>query len=132
MASAVFASNVSYEPGGGGSITQGFRAAFEYTAVNAGRWDVAPADPAVPFALPFGGVGVVKGLIVQNNTSTDIGIAINGTAATPVALFHLAPGATFMHWSATAIGAGSKGLAKVEIVPDKTTSGSVDFLVLGN
>lgn len=127
MANAVFTSSVTYEPGGGGTITQGFRMAFDYSALSAGRWDIAVGSTNVVVAA-FGGVSSAQGLVLQNNTDVDIGLGFNSATV----LYHLAPGGLIMHWAPKA--PGGTPLQSVHITPTAgpTKAGYLDFIILGS
>lgn len=126
MAGAVFTSSVTYVPGGGGSLTQGFRVAFSYSAVSAGTIDIAAAaNTAV--VIPFGGVGSSLGLVVQNNTNADVTVSLNAASN----IYRLSPGGVVMHWAPAA--PGGTPLTGVSVTPQAPTeAGSVDYVVLGN
>lgn len=128
MASAVFTSGLTYSPGGGGTLTQGFRAAFDYAAVSAGKYDVA-ATSVTAVAIPFGGVGSALGVIIQNNTDCAVEVKINGSAA----LYNLAAGGLLMHWAPKSPAA--LPLTSITVTPvtgGPTVAGSIDYVVLGN
>lgn len=128
MASAVFTSGLTYTPGGGGTLNQGFRVAFNYTAVSAGKHDVAIGSTSA-VAIAFGGVGNALGVLVQNNIDVDLTVTINGSAA----LYRLAPGGMLMHWAPAA--PGGTPLTAIAVTPagsGPSVAGSVDYVILGN
>lgn len=138
MANAVFTSSVTYEPGGGGSITQGFRTDFKYKAVSAGKWDVAAGAPPAKYEIPFGGVGSALGFILQNNTDRDVAVTLNGpddAAGSPApSQYDLAPGGMLMHWAAKAPASTAAAFKRVrfELKTAASVDGSVDFIILGD
>jgi hypothetical protein len=125
MAGAVFTSSVSYTPGGGGSLTQGFRVAFTYSAVSSGTIDIASGSSAAQ-TIQFAGVGTALGFVVQNNTDADIHVSLNGSAN----LFRVAQGGVVMHWAPEAPAATPLSSATITPVTP-TEDGSVDYIVLG-
>jgi hypothetical protein len=127
MASAVFTSGLMYSPGGGGTLNQGFRMAFNYTAVSAGRHDVAAGSVAA-VVVSFGGVGKALGVIVQNSTDVDVSVKINASAV----VFNLAPGGMLMQWAPKA--PGTAPFAGVTFTPmvGPSVDGAVEYVVLGS
>ncbi|NRD44921.1 hypothetical protein [Corallococcus exiguus] len=124
MANAVFSSSVTYTPSGGGSLTQGFRVAFPYTASSAGTVDVA-AGSTTAVEIGFGSVNEVLGFVLQNNTDKDIAIKVGTTA-----LYKLAAGGVLMHWSPVKSGASLSGVSATPETP--TNPGTIEYVVLGN
>ncbi|MEZ4293389.1 MAG: hypothetical protein R3B70_00310 [Polyangiaceae bacterium] len=124
MANAVFSSSVSYTPSGGGSLTQGFRVAFPYSASSAGTIDVA-ASANSDIDIELGAVSDVLGFVLQNNTDADLEISVSTNV-----VYSLAKGGVLMHWSPAASGAS---LAAITVKPDSPPGGgSIEYIVLGN
>ncbi|NOK16270.1 hypothetical protein [Corallococcus carmarthensis] len=124
MANAVFSSSVTYTPSGGGSLTQGFRVAFAYTASSAGTVDVAAGSSAA-VDIVFGSVSEVLGFVLQNNTDKDIAIKVGANT-----FYSLAAGGVLMHWSPAK---SASSLTGVKATPDSpTNAGTIEFVVLGN
>lgn len=133
MPNAVFSSNLTYTPGGGGSLTQSFGVVAPYAAISAGTIDVPSGTAASSsFAIPFGGVETdARGLVIKNNTAFDIGIRLNGASAD---LYHLAPGGLLMHWAPKAASNPASALkaASFTTTANVDSDGTVDFIVLGD
>jgi hypothetical protein len=124
MANALFSSSVTYTPGGGGSLTQGFRVAFSYTACSSGTIDVA-ANANTAIDIPLGAVDEVLGFVLQNNTLKDLEVKVDANV-----MYKLAAGGVLMHFSPVK---SALSLAKVKVTPDSPTkAGTIDFIVLGN
>jgi hypothetical protein len=124
MANAVFSSSVTYTPSGGGSLTQGFRVAFAYTASSSGTIDVA-AGANTEVDIGFGAVGAVLGFVLQNMTDKDLSIKVGTTA-----VYSLAAGGILMHWSPDK---SAVSLAGVKVKPDSPIkAGTIEYIVLGN
>ncbi|WP_437755095.1 hypothetical protein [Sorangium sp. So ce1389] len=124
MANAMFTSSISYSPSGGGSLTQGFRVAFAYSASCSGTIDVAAgANSAIDIA--FGAVNDVLGFVLQNNTLADIELQVDGNS-----VYKLAAGGVLMHWSPDK---SAQSLAKVTATPGSPAEkGTIEYVVLGN
>jgi hypothetical protein len=128
MGTAAFSCSVTYTPGGGGNISQSFGSAVPYTAISAGKFDVATGSTTA-IGIPFGGVGTdSRGILVQNNTDVDLEVDISNTST---AQYRLAPGGLFMHWAPKK--AGGMNLVAITVKPatGPTEPGVVDFIVLG-
>ncbi|AGP41513.1 hypothetical protein [Sorangium cellulosum] len=131
MSNALFTSELTYTPGGGGALTQSFRVTAPYTAISAGTLDIPDATASgQAFVIPFGGVNTdARGLVIKNNTGLDIGIRLNGAAAN---IYQLAAGGVFMHWAPAAAAAGALTGASVTTTAATTGPGTVDYIVLGS
>lgn len=124
MANAVFTSSVSYTPGGGGSLTQGFRVAFEHSASVAGTIDVA-AGSSTKVDIPFGSVGDVLGFVLQNNTDSEVDVEVGGNSVCKIAA-----GGVILQFVPKK---STKSLTAVKATPSAPTkAGTIDFIVLGN
>jgi hypothetical protein len=125
MANAVFSSSVTYTPSGGGSLTQGFRVAFAYTASSSGTIDV-PKGNSTEVDVGFGAVAEVLGFVLQNKTAKDITVKVGATT-----VYKLAAGGALMHWSP---GKSALSLASVKVTPeaDPNNAGAIEYIVLGN
>ncbi|MBL8739672.1 MAG: hypothetical protein JNK04_01220 [Myxococcales bacterium] len=130
MGIAAFSCNVTYSPGGGGSLSQSFNVAAPYTAISSGKIDVPAATAAATsFPIPFGGVGVdARGFLVQNNTDSDLEIDLS---ASGTAQYRLAPGGLVMHWAAKKAGGASLKAADVTVASLTIDAGAIDYIVLG-
>ena len=130
MGTAAFSCNVTYSPGGGGTLSQSFNVAAPYTAISAGKIDVPAATAAATtIAIPFGGVGVeTRGLLIQNNTDSDLEIDLS---ASGTAQYRLAPGGVVMHWAAKKASGAPLLAAEVTIATLTVDAGAIDFIVLG-
>ena len=130
MGIAAFSCNVTYSPGGGGTLSQSFNVAAPYTAISSGKIDVPGGTAAgISFAIPFGGVGVdARGFLVQNNTDSDleIDLSTSGTAQ-----YRLPPGGPVMHWATRKAGGASLTKAEVSVATLTVEPGAIDFIVLG-
>jgi hypothetical protein len=136
MPKATFSANVTYTPGGGGSLTQSFGVGVTYAAISAGTIDIPKAGGKV--MIPFGGVDTdACGLVIKNNTSRDIGVRLNASATADAGtdIYHLAPGGIFMHLAPGLVKAGSVALKHAAITAALITTDAaetVDYIVLGN
>lgn len=124
MANAVFSSSVSYTPSGGGSLTQGFRVTFDYTASVSATLDVA-VDSDTEIDIQPLSVGDVLGFVLRNNTDKALEVKSGANA-----LYKVAPGGMVMHWNPTAPGAF---ITSLKVKPGKPTkAGTIEYIVLGN
>lgn len=135
MGIAAFSCNVTYSPGGGGTLSQSFNVAAPYTGISAGKIDVAAGSAANgDYDISFGSVGVdARGVLIQNNTDSDVEIDVNA-AGTSTPQYALAPGGVFMHWApkkATAKSLVSLGLTIAAAI-STSKGGAIDFIVLGD
>lgn len=130
MGIAAFSCNVTYSPGGGGTLSQSFNVAAPYTAISAGKIDVPAATAATTsFSLPFGGVNVdARGLLIQNNTDSDLAIDLS---ASGTAQYRLAPGGLVIHFAPKKAGGASLKAADVVVASLTVAAGAIDFIVLG-
>ena len=130
MGIAAFSCNVTYSPGGGGTLSQSFNVAAPYTAISSGKIDVPAATAAsTAFSIPFGGVGVdARGFLVQNNTDSDLEIDLS---ASGTAQYRLSPGGLVMHWATKKAGGASLKAADVTVATLTVEPGAIDFIVLG-
>ncbi|MDB4927864.1 MAG: hypothetical protein JWM10_348 [Myxococcaceae bacterium] len=93
MSQAIFSTNVSYTPGGGGALTQSFNGVAPYNAINAGSYDLAHMGTTTNFTIAFGGVGIARGFIVRNNTGNPIHLFLNN----PITSFSSFPANDLTH-----------------------------------
>lgn len=131
MSNAVFNSNVTYTPGGGGTLTQSFAVTVSYAAISAGTIDI-PASAAVgpaTFTVPFGAVSGANGLLVKNNTANPLGIRLNGSSGD---IYQIAPNGVLMHWAPKPGVAVTTPLTAAVVTIGITDGGSVDYVVLGD
>ncbi len=131
MGIAAFSCNVTYTPGGGGTLSQSFNVAASYAAISAGKIDVAAGTAGNDtYDVAFGAVGTdACGVVVQNNTDSDVRIDFNG--AGPVQA--LAPGGVFTHWAPKKAASNSLTSLSLAIAGATANSagGGIDYIVLG-
>lgn len=102
-----------------------------YTASNAGFIDVlaATAD-AHEYEIPFGAVDEVKGILVQNNTTQQLNVRLNGAVADE---YSLPPGGLFIPLFGTTASLDSP-LLSISLVTTAavTADGTIAYVVLGD
>lgn len=141
MAQAIFSSNITYAPGGGGSLTQNFGVTATYAAINAGTIDVpSTVTTTDPIAIPFGSVDVTgggaRGVFVRNNAGADIKLYVNrdtGTAPAPTdKFFQLPAGGMLMYWIPAAVTPSANAVVAMQAFLQATgPGGTIDYITLG-
>lgn len=136
MAQAIFSSNISYSPGGGGSLTQSFNLMAPYNAINSGVHDVGDTAMGGFVNIAFGSVTGTRGLFIRNNSGTSIELFVNNPAATSGSAggFQLHAGGILLVCATTAGGAvvGPIASLKAFMIAAPSSSGTIDYIVLGD
>jgi len=118
--------SLTYIAPGNSAATTNLSASIAYVGSSAGFLDIpeGTADGA-SFAVPFGSVGEVKAVAIQNNTATPKEIAVNGSED----VFELAAGAMFVVAGPTASDITSLDVIETAL---STADGQVSYVVLGD
>lgn len=102
-----------------------------YTASNAGFIDIPESTAsATPFSVPFGAVAAAKGVLIQNNTSQELDVIVQGEADS---VFRLPPGGICIPLLASTAGTVDP-LTQVSVITTAVAAedGNVAFVILGD
>lgn len=130
MTTAVFNSNLTYLPSGGGMLSQALNLSGAYRAVSAGSVPV-PAGTVVGtvIEIPFGDAASdCRAVLVRNETPIELGMRINDAEGD---LYRLAPGAVFLHWSPAEPGSKPPWRITLSVTRAVREAGTIGFVVLG-